>query len=130
MSDMNFLTTAQAAQITGVHQDTVNRWIREGRLPAERVGLRGAGLWAISRTALAEFLDSQKEILAGIRAKSRKRRRAQAMDGIAVGRRHETRAGRPVAPAQPADVKRHPRTCARCGRAATLIGNVCWDCRR
>jgi excisionase family DNA binding protein len=41
----------QAAAILGVHYMTVYRYVRQGRLPAERIGTE----WRVSRTALQSF---------------------------------------------------------------------------
>ena len=38
------VTVQEAARIKGCHQETVKRWIREGRPPARKVGL----VWFIS----------------------------------------------------------------------------------
>ena len=35
------LSTREVASIFGVHPNTIRRWNREGRIPAERVGIRG-----------------------------------------------------------------------------------------
>lgn len=40
-----FLTTKQFATLTGTHEGTVRRGIREGRIPGERVN----GRWLISK---------------------------------------------------------------------------------
>lgn len=44
-----WLTTTQAAQLTGVHDRTIRRWIVTQRLPANRHG----GRWLIDRQHLA-----------------------------------------------------------------------------
>lgn len=33
------ITVQEAAKIKGCHQETIKRWIRDGRLPALKVGL-------------------------------------------------------------------------------------------
>ncbi|MCO8127053.1 helix-turn-helix domain-containing protein [Acidimicrobiia bacterium EGI L10123] len=45
-----FLDLAEAADELGVHYQTAYRWVREGRLTAERVGRR----WRVPRSALAD----------------------------------------------------------------------------
>lgn len=45
-----FLDLADAADELGVHYQTAYRWVREGRLRAERVGRR----WRVPRSALAD----------------------------------------------------------------------------
>jgi excisionase family DNA binding protein len=39
---LSMLTVSEAANRTGRSPETVRRWIRQGRLPAERVGTRHA----------------------------------------------------------------------------------------
>lgn len=36
-----FLTRPQAARYLGVHEETIWRWIKTGKLPAKRVGIAG-----------------------------------------------------------------------------------------
>ncbi|KKN18509.1 hypothetical protein LCGC14_0955050 [marine sediment metagenome] len=43
----DYLSTIQVANLLGVHQNTVLKWIREGRLPARRFGVK---LWRILRS--------------------------------------------------------------------------------
>ncbi len=43
----DYLSTTQVADLLGVHQNTVLKWIREGRLPARRFGVK---LWRILRS--------------------------------------------------------------------------------
>lgn len=52
--ESEFLTVEDVARIARVTVRTVNRWCRDGRLKAARVGRR----WLIKRAALAELLDS------------------------------------------------------------------------
>jgi len=50
-----WLTTGEAAELVGVHRDTITRWVREGRLTAHRWG--GAGAWQrISRADLERLM--------------------------------------------------------------------------
>jgi excisionase family DNA binding protein len=35
---MNLLTVRQAAELLGVHQNTIRNWITQGRLTAHRIG--------------------------------------------------------------------------------------------
>ena len=43
------LSVAEAAEMRGVHQATIKRWIQSGKLPAERVGNL---MWLIRRSDL------------------------------------------------------------------------------
>ena len=49
----SMLTVSEAAERTGRSPETVRRWIRQGRLPAERVGSRHA----IRAEDLAQIVD-------------------------------------------------------------------------
>lgn len=51
------LTTSEAAQIAGVHHDTVRRWCESGELHSKKFG----GSWAISRDDLDDFLLNRPE---------------------------------------------------------------------
>ncbi len=59
----NKVTVRQAAQLTGRHQETVKRWIREERLPAQMVGQ----MWYIDLLDL-EKVSSILELKRGIEA--------------------------------------------------------------
>ena len=50
--ELEFLTPKEVAGILRVSPRTVQRWVKEGRLRAVRVGK----LWRIPREALEEFL--------------------------------------------------------------------------
>ena len=38
MDDPHFLTTEEAARLLNVHQNTIVRWIKSGRLPSSKIG--------------------------------------------------------------------------------------------
>src|SRR3712207_2581435 len=48
----NFLTTEQVAKRLRVHQNTIIRWIREGKLPAAKIG----NMYRIKESTLASFV--------------------------------------------------------------------------
>jgi len=57
----------QAAELLGVSDDTVRRWIDSGRLPS---GLDGAGRRVVAGEALAAFAREQAQAQAGQRPRS------------------------------------------------------------
>ncbi|MDQ4044791.1 MAG: helix-turn-helix domain-containing protein [Chloroflexota bacterium] len=54
--DRNLLTVAQAARILERSTEQVRRYLREERLPGQRIG----GQWFIDRSALHEFADNAR----------------------------------------------------------------------
>ena len=50
------VTVLEAARLTGRHQETVRRWVREGRVHAEKVGL----VWYIDARQLRSLLDGDE----------------------------------------------------------------------
>lgn len=54
MATDQHLSVAEAADLLGVHQATVKRWIRNGKLPAERIG-HGKGIWLIRSNDVDEL---------------------------------------------------------------------------
>lgn len=48
---MNFLTTAQAAKLTGYNQNHLNRLIRQGKIKAQKIGTA----WAIDKESLLAY---------------------------------------------------------------------------
>ena len=51
----NKITVQEAAKHAGRHQETVKRWLREGRLPGQKVGL----VWYIDQDDLKSLLDDE-----------------------------------------------------------------------
>jgi excisionase family DNA binding protein len=54
--DRNLLTVAQAARMLERSTEQVRRYLRENRLPGQRIG----GQWFIEREALQQFLESAR----------------------------------------------------------------------
>jgi excisionase family DNA binding protein len=54
--ERRWLRVSEAAQQLDVHQGTLYRWVREGRVPSIRLGGPGAPV-RISEAALEEWLD-------------------------------------------------------------------------
>lgn len=54
--DRNLLTVAQAARILKRSTEQVRRYLREERLPGQRIG----GQWFIDRAAVRQFADSAR----------------------------------------------------------------------
>ena len=54
--DRNLLTVAQAARVLDRSTEQVRRYLRENRLPGQRLG----GQWFIEREALQQFLDAAR----------------------------------------------------------------------
>lgn len=52
------LTVSQVAEVLQVHETTVKRWLRDGRLPGLKLGDRGD--WRIRREALRRFLQDRE----------------------------------------------------------------------
>ena len=56
--DDELLTLPEIAQTLGMNPSTVRLWVREGRLPAEKVGRR----WMVRRTDLEQMLAEQPQV--------------------------------------------------------------------
>lgn len=56
MRDHEYLTTANVAAAIGVSRQTVDRWIREGRLPARRIQVGERATYRIRRSDLTAFV--------------------------------------------------------------------------
>jgi excisionase family DNA binding protein len=69
MENRDVLTIAQAAEYLQFHREKVYRLVREGRLPAARIGKD----WRIKRTDIERFLEEAKGWPGGSRRKARKR---------------------------------------------------------
>lgn len=54
--DRNLLTVAQAARLLDRSTEQVRRYLRENRLPGQRLG----GQWFIDRDALQQFVESAR----------------------------------------------------------------------
>lgn len=54
-AETEMLTTREAAALLNKHVLTINRWIREGKVPAKRAGKHGA--YMISKQDLLDALD-------------------------------------------------------------------------
>lgn len=59
MDSERLLSVAEVARRLDVSEETVRRWLREGRLPGYRLGGGRSG-WRISESDLAEFLRSTR----------------------------------------------------------------------
>jgi excisionase family DNA binding protein len=59
--DDELLTVAEVAQRLKLHQETVRRWIREGKLPAIRLGRTQAG-YRVRKSDLQLFLAGSKQL--------------------------------------------------------------------
>lgn len=77
--DSRYLSVCEVAQLLGVHESTVKRWIHRGWLPAVRFG--PAGTWRVDRHALSRQI-------AAIRMKIAKNLR----DSVANARQASARA--------------------------------------
>lgn len=51
----DFLTVKEAAKILKKHPGTIQRWIRERRLPAQKLGGK-YGIYLIARSDVLEFM--------------------------------------------------------------------------
>jgi len=72
------LTTRQAAASTGIHLNTLNRWIAAGKVQAPRPVLRGArGLRLWSRTDVERIRAVKEKIYRKGRGRKKKHRRSQ-----------------------------------------------------
>ena len=49
------VTVSEAARYADCHQETVKRWLREGRLLGQKIGL----VWYIDVTDLRSYLDGE-----------------------------------------------------------------------
>jgi excisionase family DNA binding protein len=59
-SDNNqMLNPKEVAEILGVHQKTVHHWLRTGKIEGIKISYRA---WRISRSALTEFIERNKNI--------------------------------------------------------------------
>ena len=58
MTEEKFLTVKQVAETLAVSEQTVKSYIRQGELPAFRVGLRG---YRISPSDLQAFIEKRKQ---------------------------------------------------------------------
>ncbi len=54
IDDLQTLTVEKAAEVLGVHPESVRRWVRDGRLPAGRWG----GRLRITLEAIRKFQES------------------------------------------------------------------------
>ena len=52
------LTPTEVAKKLRVHRDTVLRWLREGRLPGQKLGYR---TWRITEDNIREFLERERK---------------------------------------------------------------------
>jgi excisionase family DNA binding protein len=53
-----WLTTEEAAEVSGYHADHIRRLIRAGRLKARKFG----PVWQVSRTGLREYLETTEKL--------------------------------------------------------------------
>jgi excisionase family DNA binding protein len=56
--DDELLTLPEIAQTLGMNPSTVRLWVREGRLPAEKVGRK----WMVRRADLEQMLAEQPQV--------------------------------------------------------------------
>lgn len=54
--ESEYMTSAEAARVLGIRQDTVSRLAREGKIPAEKI----AKTWLIRRAFIAEMVKNYK----------------------------------------------------------------------
>ena len=52
MPKEDWITTAEAAEVSGYNEEYIRRLIRKGKLPARRFG----PMWQVSRSALLEYV--------------------------------------------------------------------------
>jgi excisionase family DNA binding protein len=58
-TDTTWLRTPEAAKYLGVHEETVRRWVREGEIPAAKLGNRGG--FRFKRGDLDRFLEDRRQ---------------------------------------------------------------------
>lgn len=56
MTTDDLLTTAEVAAIIGVTRQTVDAWIRAGKLPARRIQVGKRAIYRVKRAQLALFV--------------------------------------------------------------------------
>lgn len=83
-NERNLLTVAQAARMLDRSTEQVRRYLREDRLPGQRIG----GQWFIDRAALQEFADAARARQSFVRriGPARTLRPLDSVIGIAEGR--------------------------------------------
>lgn len=54
------LTTKEAAQLRGVHQQLIIRWARNGWIKAEQIGTGRRSIWQIDRASLMSYQPKPK----------------------------------------------------------------------
>jgi excisionase family DNA binding protein len=59
MSDDQLMTVAEVAGMLRLNEQTIRRWLREGRLPGIYLGSRTAG-WRVRRSDVETFLRGQR----------------------------------------------------------------------
>jgi len=62
----NYVSVVEAAEILGVHWETVKRMCREGRIPASKVH----NMWLIDRNELDKFVATYNEPRRGRRRRN------------------------------------------------------------
>lgn len=60
MTDHDILTAKEVANILRVHDYSVVKWIREGKLKGFKVG-GGPGRWRVKREDLEAFMESEND---------------------------------------------------------------------
>ncbi len=55
----DLLTVAEVAAMLRLNEQTVRKWLREGRLPGISLGSRQAG-WRVRRSDVEQFLDERR----------------------------------------------------------------------
>jgi excisionase family DNA binding protein len=55
----DLLTVAEVAAMLRLNDQTVRKWLRDGRLPGIYLGTRTAG-WRVKRSDVTAFLDAQR----------------------------------------------------------------------
>ena len=59
MSDDDLLTVQEVAAMLRLNEQTVRKWLRDGRLPGIYLGTRTAG-WRVKRADVAHFLEAHR----------------------------------------------------------------------
>ena len=59
MADDELLTVPEVAATLRLNEQTVRKWLREGRLPGIYLGTRTAG-WRVRRTDVAAFIEEHR----------------------------------------------------------------------